>query len=331
MKRMLILLSLLVGLLFTLSCRREPLYDPESGIYLKLNVILGPTTRLTGNVQIDGNPELEAKVYGHMPDRVRACFYDVETHEFVADEFLPSHGGFVNVAPGNYDIIVYGLGMEMTSVDDALTRAGVYAHTGFIGSKVRVLTRAGGIDRQKDFPVIFEPDHVFVGRAENVNVPVRAEIDEIVVIEMDMPTLLDTYTFEVLNVFNAESIRKMNVYITGQAPSRYLWDKRFPKTPCAIMFDASVDPVDGCIRTAFNTFGKFPESQNEVFLNVQIEDVNGGLFQWIYDVTDQFDNPDNTGHRIVISDKIEIPAGGTGGFSPDVHDWEAEIEIVPMS
>ena len=329
-RSVILLLCVLAGFLFA-SCKREPLYDRESGVYLKTNVILGPSTVLTGNVDIDGDPVLSAKVNGKMPDRLRVLFYDVNTHEYVTEEFLPPQGGFVNVPAGTYDILVYGLGTEVTRVSGSETRAGTYAVTSYVGTKVKVRTKAGpGIEGQTEFPVIYEPDHVFVGRASNVVVPVRSELDDTIVIEMDLSTLLDTYTLEVLNVFNAEAIQSMTVYITGHAPSRYLWDKRFPKSPSAIMFEAMPDVEDGCIRTAFNTFGKFPEESNEVFLNVQITDVEGGRFQWVYDVTDQFDNPDNTGHRIVITDVMEIPDGGTGGFAPDVNDWDPVIEVVPM-
>lgn len=320
----------LVAVLLVCSCRREPLHDPQYGLYIKLNVILGPSTTLTGNVDIDGNPALKHKMDGVIPERVRACLYDVNTHQLVTEEFLPPTGGFVDVAAGVYDIIVYGLGTEATMVSATDTRAGSFAHTSFLGTRVKVMTRAGGVENVSEFPVINEPDHLFVGRATNVVVPVVSDKEDIKVVEIDMPTLLESYTFEVLNIFNAEKIRSMTVYITGQAPSRYLWDMRFPKSPCAITFDADVDEADGCIRTAFNTFGKFPDEYNQVFLNVQIEDVDGGRYQWIYDVTDQFDNPDNTGHKIVISDVIEIPDGGTGGFITDVNDWEAEIEIIPL-
>lgn len=322
--------TLLLVVLAAVSCKREPLHDPDSGLYIKLNVILGPTTTLSGGVDIENDAELKAKMNGQIPERCRVLFYETSTHELITEEFLPPTGGFVDVPTGDYDIIVYGMGTEVTLVSNVYTRAGCYSHTNFIGTKLKVMTRAGGVEGLTEFPVINEPDHIFVGRASNVHVPVRSEFEDVKVVEIDMPTLLDSYTFEVLNIFNAEKIKNMTVYITGQAPSRYLWDKRYPKTPCAIMFDAHVNVKEGSIHTAFNTFGKFPEETNQVFLNVQIEDVSGGRFQWIYDVTEQFDNPDNTNHQIVISDKIEIPDGGTGGFVTDVNDWGTEIEIVPL-
>ncbi|MBQ7458517.1 MAG: hypothetical protein IJS70_05035, partial [Bacteroidales bacterium] len=80
-------------------------------------------------------------------------------------------------------------------------------------------------------------------------------------------------------------------------------------------------------------FGKFPNSENHVFLNVLVTTGGGGKYQWVFDVTNQFDNPDNLGREIVIEDPIVVPEGGsgTGGFDPVVSDWDVEIIEIPLS
>lgn len=314
----------LVLCLCLLSCKRIPLYDPQSDVLLKLDLQLNTEVTLNDDIDLDGNPDLSRKVYGTMPQTVRVCFYDTQTHALVTEEFLPPQGGFIDVAAGTYDILVYSLGNEVTRVESTETRAGGRAFTSNVGQTLKV-TKSGST-KAMDFNVIYEPDHLFVGRKEAVQIPVHASIDRTVVIEMPMRTLLETYSFEVRNIQGAENIASTDVYITGQASSKYLWDGRYPLTPCAIYFPAVLNVDKGHIYTVFNTFGKIPGIESDVLLNVIVGTTSGGKYQWIFDVTPQFDNPDNTHHEIIIDEPVVIPEDGSGGgFSAEVHPWESEI------
>lgn len=312
------------------SCRRIPLYDPEADVYLKLLIKLNTDVQLNEDLDIDSSPTLQEKVYGSMPERVRACFYDINSHKMVHETFLPAEGGFVNIPAGTYDLIVYSLGTRTTQVKDEDSRAAGYAYTNSANTKVRFASRVGtGEEGEQgesiiEQTVIYEPDHIFVGRREGIVVPVRADIDKTVVIECEMESLVESYSFEVRNVIGIDRIDKAEVYITGQAPLRYLWDARRPNRPAAIYFVASLNEKKGHIYTVFNTFGKYPGLSNYVFLNVRVKDTSGNLYQWEFDVTDQFDNPDNVHHEIIIDETVEIPEAGSsaGGFSPSVRDWE---------
>ena len=307
-----------------LSCKRIPLYDPQSDVLLQLDLQLNTEVTLNDDIDLEGRPELSRKVYGTLPQTVRVCFYDRQTHALVAEEFLPPQGGFVDVAAGTYDLLVYSLGNEVTRVEGTEVRAGGRAFTSSVGQTLKVTK--GGSTKAMDFPVIYEPDHLFVGRKEAVRIPVHADIDRTVVIEMPMRTLLETYSFEVRNIQGVENIASADVYITGQASSKYLWDGRYPLTPCAIYFPAVLNVDKGHIYTVFNTFGKIAGAESDVLLNVIVGTTSGGRYQWIFDVTEQFDNPDNTRHEIVIDEPVVIPEDGSGGgFSAEVHPWESEI------
>lgn len=115
------------------SCRLIPLYDPESSVYLRLNIKLNTDVVLNEDIDLEGNKDLREKVHGVMPQTVRACFYNIETHKLVAEEYLPPEGGFVNIPSGMYDIIVYGLGTESTRTKDTDTRGGAHALTSETG------------------------------------------------------------------------------------------------------------------------------------------------------------------------------------------------------
>ena len=312
------------------GCKRIPLYDPRSDVYLKLDIRLASERDLGADIDFDAYPELLEKVRGRLPGSVRVCFYDCVTHELAAEDYLPAEGGFIDVPAGTYDLMVYSLGSESTRVMDAGSRAGAYAFTGGSGSKVR--TRAGdGGEPAAEYPVIYEPDHLFAGCIPGVVVPVHADIDRTVVLECGMTTILETYTFEARFVEGAGRIREADVYITGQAPGKYLWDRRFPAKACALCFRSTIDPGKGQLFSVFNTFGKLPGLRSDVYLNVLATSQDGARYQWTFDVTDQFDNPDNTGHEIIIEEQLAVPEGGTGGFLPTVGDWNAEIIEVPLS
>ena len=330
------LIALAACLLLAVSCHRIPLNNARSGIYLRLDFHEGPATRVSmlNSLTEQESNEFNRKWYGVIPSQMRVCFYDAITHRYVTEDFVGRDGGFISVPAGDYDIIVYGMGTEITRVTALDTRAGAYAHTSSTGSRLRIskVTSEEEFDEiPGDYRVIFEPDHIYVGRLTGVHVPVQSELNDFIVYDVKVESLLDTYTFEVYNIIHPERIRTAEVYITGQAPLRYLWDLRYPMEAVAINFTAMVDQVHGTIKTVFNTFGKIPQLQSLVFLNVLVTDQSGAKYQWIYNVTDQFDNPDNTDHRIVVDEYIEIPDGTAGGFSPDVHDWEAVIEHVPLS
>lgn len=302
-------------LLCLLSCRRIPLYEAESGVYLKLDLAFEETVR--------------SHVGFRTPASVRVCFYDMDLHSLVAEEFLPTQGGFIYVAPGQYDMIVYSLGTEVTQVDGTDVRALARAFTGNAGQVLKVSKSDGTLPR--NYNVINQPDHLFVGRLSGVHIPVHSTEDPTVVIESRMETLLETYTLELSKLENAASIREAHVYITGQAPSKYMWDGRFPSTPCAIFFPLSISGDEHSIQTVFNTFGRIPGVGSEVYLNVNVTTGSGARYQWIFDVSDQFDNPDNTDSRIVITEPVVVPDdGSTGGMTPSVNDWDAEIINVPL-
>ncbi len=309
------------------SCRRIELQEPHSGVYVKFDITVEP--EVIGQNE-PGYPFPEI-VKGRMPQSLRVCFYDHVSHELVAEDFLGPEGGFVSIAAGVYDVMAYSLGTEVTRVTGTESRAGGYAFSGSAGYSLN-LTRgdSDGTAEMHSFTVIHEPDHLYVGRQADVDIPVVSAENRILVIGLQPKTILESYTFRVAQVVGAERIQSATCFVTGQASQRYLWDNRYTNTPCAITFSAPVDVESGTVTTAFNTFGRFPGSTSRVFVNLMVNDKSGGKYQWIFDVTEQFDNPDNEEHDIFISEPIVVPEKEQGGFTPTVGDWNAEIIHVPL-
>ena len=323
----LLLLSLAWG------CRRIPMYEAEAGVYLRISIDRTLDPAMEAYLDFDTRPQLRDKILGKMPEIVRACFYDAVSHELVAEDFLPATGGFVDVPAGAYDVIVYSLGTEETQLSGTQTRAGAYALTSATGTRVRMQRSSTKADEAEadEYPVNFEPDHLFVGKIAGAMVPVRPTDAEPTVLSAELTRLSESWILEVEDVEGAARIRKAEVYLTGQAAGRYLWDDRMSNHSCALGFDTEIDSEKGQLFAVFNTFGRYPQAETDVIVNLLLTMANGSRIRYVFDVTDQWVNPDNTAHRLVIDDLIEIP-GDTfdgGGFSPVVNDWDGEeIDII---
>ena len=317
-----------------LSCHRIPLYDPDGSVKMELALQLKMDVSVAADIDLETHPDLKRKVEAVKPSHVRICFYDPETHDLVADDILSADGGFISVPGGTYDVIIYSLGDLETQVEGTETRGSAYAFTSQEGTKVKV-TKTGSDNVPAEYEVIYEPDHLMVGRMEGLVIPQSGTLGETLVIESGMESILQTYTFEIPSVQGAENIKSAEIYITGQASGCFLWDNRCSARPCALHLPAVVDCDKGVLYTVFNTFGKFPDMGSEVLLNVQVVGEKGGRYQWTYNITEQFNNPDNTGKAIVINDPMDVPedpdSGGGGGFDPTVIDWDYNYINVDLS
>ena len=321
------LLLLLTGLLLATGCHRIPLHERASGVYLKLNLHQEIDPAMAALLDFDARPELKDKVLGKTPELVRACFYDAVSHELVAEDFVPAEGGFVDVPAGVYDVVVYGLGMEMTQVIGTETRAGGYSFTSPTGVKVKMGAPTKADEETSEQAVVFEPDHLFVGKIAGANVSMRpAEASETAVLTAEMERISESWILKVIDIEGAERIQKADVYITGQAAGRYLWDARTSNHPCALSFEGTVDAT-GQIFAVFNTFGRYPEPEPDVIVNVLVTTTGGNRCRFVYDVTDQWLNPDNSAHLILIDELMEIPGDDFdgGGFEPVINDWDDEV------
>ena len=326
-QRFLLVLSVLL-LALSAGCRRIQLYEPEAGVYLRVTIDSSLDPAMEALLDFDARPALLDKVAGKTPELVRACFYDAVSHELVKEDFLPAQGGFVDVPAGAYDVIVYSLGTEATQVSGTETRAGGYAFTSPTGSRVKMQGVSGKADEDEEDEqsVVFEPDHLFVGRIAGALVPVHPTDAETLVLSAELSRLSESWILEVAEVAGAERILKAEVYLTGQAADRFLWDGRTSSHACALGFETEVDMTAGRLFAVFNTFGKCSQTEADVIVNVLVTTENGSRIRYVFDVTDQWLNPDNSAHRLVIEETLEIPGDDYqgGGFDPIVNDWDGE-------
>ena len=127
----------IVGLLAAASCRRVPLYDASSNIYLELQLKLNLDLTVSDTIDLSSYPQYYNKVHLKSPERLAACFYDVNTKQLVAKEFVGPTGGYITSVPsGTYDILVYELGTLVTQVDNIESRDLFKARTSDITQSV---------------------------------------------------------------------------------------------------------------------------------------------------------------------------------------------------
>ena len=317
------LLSICALLVLASSCKRIPMYERASGVYLQLNLRQDLNSEQAALLDLDAHPSLKDKVLGKVPELVRVCFYDAESHRLVAEDFLPAEGGFVNVPAGRYDIVAYALGTQKTQVTGTESRASGFANTNPTGVLVKVNSSAT-TDSQ---PAVFEPDHLFVGRVPDALIEVRpADSAETTILTADMTRISETWKVDVLHIEHADRILSIEFYVTGQADGRFLWDTRTVNHPCALIFPGEADVDAGTASAVFNTFGKYPQPEYDVALNMMVTTKGGNRWRFVFDATEQWLNPDNTAHHIVIDRVLDIPDDTSqgGGFDPIVSDWDGE-------
>ena len=317
--------ALVVLLMLVTACHRIKLYDPKGGVFLELYVDIDYYYDNYCDESIVSDPKFKFKSRGIIPETIRLYMYDPVTHEQVYETILPSTGGFIDVPPGTYDVIAYGMGSQVTRFTSAHNRGLLKAYTEAKGTLVKAVDENASPQPQyasaTSWTLITEPDQVYAGSMQGMIVPVRYDNEGIVRLHLDLEPVVKTYTFIAQNISGLENVKSITCYITGQAPDSFLWDGHFTKEPVALDFNASISPETFTVRGLFNTFGKIPEISSQAILHVQIKDVIGRQYKWEYDITDQFDNPDNTCRIIIVTDPVHIP-------EPDEEDQGSNLVTV---
>lgn len=327
------LMLILMCAMCALSCRRVPLYDAESGVYIKINIDKHALIDLPDDLSEKLPQKYLDKIEGRLPGKLQVNFYDLANHNLVTKAFLGPEGGYVDIAPGVYDILIFSIDNDYTRVDKETSRGSIYAYTSQSGSRHLPMSKGeNGESQSMEYPVIREPDHLYVARMESVVIPEHSVVDETIEIYASASTIIDTYIFKATNIKNIQNIKAVEVAFSGQARCKYLWDGRFAHDQSLVSLDCYVDKEDGELITIFNTFGKLPGSFNYVLLSINNPGTPAGGHEYVFDVTDQFDNPDNTSHMIIVSDEIDVPepGSGQGGFNPDISDWDEEHKNVDI-
>lgn len=305
MKRVLYALMLLC--IITTGCKRRPL----------------TTADYTVIVNIEIERDIVNYEMPHDPSLMRCVFYDSESGAFVTQAFLPPTGGQVSLIPARtYDVLVYNFDTETTWLEDENWWHKIYASTSLIPDsfKTKLRSRTSKADEEN---IVYDPDHLFVGRAEDVFIPSRSVEAPTVYIDLYCETVVETWLLEVRTVTGVENIGSIAAVVTGLAGSnRIAFDERSQEY-VSVYFDNQVIDDNGVLTARFNTFGHNPDIAVPQILSLVFTDIAGKGRTFDFDVSDQF--PDNKEQIIRIVTEIDIPkpmTSGDGGFVPKVDEWD---------
>ena len=304
--------------LLGLSACRAKLHNPITDTYVQVSFTLESGVKIPEGFPVN-NPLFADKIVGKQPTTLRMLFYNVETMELEAEEFLPAEGGFVVVEPGTYHVLVYGLGTESSQIGGIDYLNTTYVTSSATGMRVSM---AGLVTKgATDYDIVHEPDHFFAYKLENFEVTRHSATGAPHLIDANLKSLVKSYSFQLTTVEEIERIAKVELIVTGQTPGLYVWDGRYPENRrSAVSSPCLVDREKGTISCIFNSFGRLPGEP--VFAYLLITDYQGHTFQIIYDITDIIEDPSNP--VIEIDDPITIP-DTEGGFTQEVNEWEEEI------
>lgn len=315
MKRLYLILALVLITLTAGSCRRRPLVEIDNNVLL--NITIG--TDIV-NYEVRTPPEM-----------MRAIFFDSKTGDFVSHSFLPHHGGYVHLMPGReYDILVYNFDTEATIIDGDYNLNYILAYTNLVPENIksRLKGRAG---KGEDEMIVYEPDHLFVGKLEDVYIPMRGYGMPAFEIDIHAETIVQTWIVEIDKVRGAEYVGAVSSVISGLADHNLIGRGEQSYDEATVFFEAASLTKDGHFYAKFNTFGRNALAGRKQVLSLVLTDTGGKSFCFNMDISEKFnDNP--LQYILIKTDDIVIEKPeqtGGGGLAPIVDEWgEINTEIV---
>ena len=299
-------------------------------IILALLCILGSSCKrrplTTADYMVIVNIEIDKDIVNHEvtkdPSLMRCIFYDSESGAFVTQAFLPPTGGQVSLIPSReYDVLVYNFDTESTWLEDENWFQKIYASTSVIPDsfKTKLRSRASKGDEEL---IVYDPDHLFVGRLHDVFIPARSVDAPPVILDIECKTVVESWLLEVKTVTGVKNIGSMAGVVTGLSASNKIGPNTRSTEFVSVYFDNQTIDENGVLTAKFNTFGWNPKISEPQVLSLVFNDIAGKGHVYNIDVSKQF--PDNKEQIIRIELEIDIPEpmnGGDGGFVPKVDEW----------
>lgn len=312
MKKIMIL-ALAFSVLFSApSCKRRPLSDADYNVNVVFNI----------DQNILNGPEMTE------PEMMRVAFFDHNNGNLVAQAYLSPQGGQVSVLPGrSYDVLAYNFGTQVTFIQNENNFGRISATTNQIADSFKSKLKSRGTRSPGDETeetIVYDPDHLFVGRLMNVDMPARSVESPEVTLTIDCQTVVQSWILCVNKIKGAQYVGSISAVITGLSQYHSLGPGNRSEEVASVFFDVRNLDRDGFLDARFNTFGRSPKRGERQILSLVITDVAGKGYIFNVDISDQFiDNPRQ--YILVNTDDIEIPEPEHkegGGLAPSVDEWK---------
>ena len=289
------------------ACKRRPLTTADYAVTLNIEI-----EKDIVNYQYEKDPSL-----------MRCIFYDSYSGAFVTQAFLPPTGGTVSLIPAReYDVLVYNFDTESTWLEDENWFHKIFASTSLIPDSFRtkLRSRATKVDEEQ---IVYDPDHLYVGRLNDVFIPSRSVDAPQIVLDVVCETVVESWIIEVKTVTGAKNIGSMAGVVTSLSGSNKIGHNERSTDFVSVYFDNQVIDENGVLTAKFNTFGWNGDITEPQVLSLVFTDVAGKGHVFNFDVSAQF--PDNKEQILRINTEIDIPepmTSGDGGFVPKVDEWD---------
>lgn len=306
------LLALCVIVLLFGACKREPLHDRSQGVQL----VLVPDLEEDDSTQW---------VKPKLPTMMKTILYNYQTGKMVGEYYTGPYGGYLDgVQPGTYTVLSYDFGTVTTRISDEHSYEDALAF-------VNVITDADYFETTRAAAagaVLEEPDHLLVGRAEQVVIPFLTVEDTTFTIREDVKTIHDSYYLEIDSLKGVEHIIETKVYLTSHMPSnKFGLDLRTQQSNVLYISSLKPDLEQYNLHTTFCTFGKYFNTTESAYARIEITTTGGQKYRFERDITEQYLKDD---HRLIIILNTEVKPLPEGGIIPKVHEWEAIIEDIDL-
>lgn len=306
-KRIVKYMAVLLMCMLSAACQRRPLTTADYAVTL--------------NIHID--KDIVNYEYEKDPSLMRCIFYDSNTGAFITQAFLPPTGGQVSLIPAReYDVLVYNFDTESTWLENENWFQKIYASTSVIPDSFRtkLRSRATKVDEEQ---IVYDPDHLYVGRLNDVFIPSRSVDAPPVILDVTCQTVVESWIIEVKTVTGVKNIGSMAGVVTSLSGSNFIGPNDRSSDFVSVYFDNQTIDSEGTLTARFNTFGWTSEIKEAQVLSLVFTDVAGKGHVYNIDVSNQF--PGNKEQIIRVQTEIDIPepmTSGDGGFVPKVDEWD---------
>lgn len=316
MRRGMIMICMLLGFIMLLTgCKRRPLVEVDNNVLINITF----------------EEEIVNYEMTKYPEMMRVIFFDSETGDFASQSFLPHYGGNVYVMAGrSYDVLVYNFDTESTIIGEDDNIWSIYAYTNLIPENLKSKLK-GRAENNGEEQIVFEPDHLYVGKMEDVYIPKRGYGMPPYEINIHAETVVETWIVEIDKIRGAEYVGAVSTVISGLADYNLIGQREQSFDEATVFFEAASLGKDGHFYAKFNTFGRNALADRKQVLSLVLTDTGGKNWCFNMDISQKFvDNPEQ--YILIKTDDIVIEKPeqtGGGGLAPSVDEWgEINTEIV---
>lgn len=263
------------------------------------------------------------------PASMELFLFDVKTNESTRFNFQGRDGGPIRIGYGSYDAI--GFNSDLTdwarfrNTSDASTFE-IYTDDATSLSAYSLdplaIPRADASLQER---VAVTPGMIWNDFEENVTV--KSGVDK-QVITLYPEEAVCHYTVTVRNIENAQYLRgsELDGTLSGMSESYLHGQKKASDSHVTMPF--VLYSTDGLtLQSSFLTFGESPETKYPHILTIYMILSDGSKWYTTFDVSDQIYNAPDPKHVDIVVSGLKLPKPiSSGGFVPDVTDWQ-DIQV----